>query len=497
LNVLSGPSRSAFHSGGSSVIRTSVTLVSTSPLFRVGIVASILSGFLLLAGGLLRVGLSERRVRDGMARATGMAVQFERCSVGMLGGVSLEGVTATSATGDSLSAKSVFVRPSVWACLRGRLTFLEVQVDQMRFVRIEKAAKISEAVRGAQGAEEKTGGGKAAAHFGILRFLGMTKRLAVSNAAVDWMKADGSVRAQFEGADLRYEETAPGAGSMELVAQRGIWQELVAVDTVHARLKLQDQRLLLQECTARCGEGKLGVSGDLSLEGQLRFVLGLSLDGVDLEKMSQALPALRVSGLADGRLELGGLALEQQTWAGGGELTVTNGMFKGLGVLQMLGQIFQVQELAQLRARRAHSKIRIADRKVYLEGLEVDAGEIQLSAPGVVDFRRALSLQAQISLPEQMIRGKALQLFDKRFSPADGVGRRSLAFQVTGTLDKPQTDLLDKLVGDNIGAVVGGALGGVVDQFLGGFLKSRKPAKQETKEVGTEGPAPRSQTQPQ
>jgi hypothetical protein len=106
-------------------------------------------------------------------------------------------------------------------------------------------------------------------------------------------------------------------------------------------------------------------------------------------------------------------------------------------------------------------------------------------------------LQAQISLPEQMLRGKALQLFDKRFSSTDGAGRRSLAFQVTGTLDKPQTDLLDKLVGDNIGAVVGGALGGVVDQFLGGFLKSRKPAKQEAKEAGAEGVASEPQTKPE
>lgn len=486
-----------FTMGYDSVMLRAVTLASNSPLFRFGIVASVLLGFLLLAEGLLRLGLSEQRVRNAMDRVTGMAVQFERCSVGMLGGVSLEGLTATSPAGDSLSAQSVLLRPSLWACLRGRLTFLEVRVDQVRFVRIDKAAKVSEAVHGAEGAEENTEGGKTTASSRILKVFGMTKGLVVSNAAVDWMKANGSVHAQVEGAGLRYEETSPGKGSLELVAQRGMWQELVAVDAVHARLKLQDERLSIQECTAKCGGGELVVSGSLGLDGPLHFGAGLSLDGVDLEKMSQALPSLRLSGLANGRLELEGLALEQQAWAGGGELTVSNGMFKGLSVLQMLGQIFQVQELAQLRARRAHSKIRIADSKVYLEGLEVDAGEIQLSAPGVVDFKRALSLQAQISLPEQMLRGKALQLFDKRFSSTDGAGRRSLAFQVTGTLDKPQTDLLDKLVGDNIGAVVGGALGGVVDQFLGGFLKSRKPAKQEAKEAGAEGVASEPQTKPE
>jgi hypothetical protein len=64
---------------------------------------------------------------------------------------------------------------------------------------------------------------------------------------------------------------------------------------------------------------------------------------------------------------------------------------------------------------------------------------------------------------------------------------------VTGTLDKPQTDLLEKLVGDNLGSIVGGALGGVVDQFLGGFFKPRKAAKPEVKEEKTEGAAPKPQ----
>lgn len=486
---------SAFHNGDASSIRSSVIQVSKPNLFRIGIVASVLLGFLLLAEGSVRIGLSERRLRDGMSRATGMAVQFEHCSVGMLGGVSLRGLTATNGNGDSFSAQWVFVRPSLWAALRGRLKFVEVCVDQVRFVRMERAAKVSVAAQASEGSAKTAEDAKTAGPNGILKVFGIANRVTVTNAALDWMKANGSVRTQLEGADLRYEETMPGEGRAELSALRGLWQELVAVDAVHARLMLQGEKLSLQEFTAQCGGGRIAGAGGVTFGEQVRFDVGLSVEGVDLGKMSQELPALRVSGLADGRLQMEGVAQQQQTWVGGGDLTVTDGMFKGLGVLQMLGQIFQVPELAQLRARRAHSKIRIADKQVSLEGLAIDAGEIQLTAPGRVDFKRALSLQAQISLPEQMIRGKALQLFDKRFSAVDGAGRRSLAFQVTGTLDKPQTDLLEKLVGDNLGAVVGGALGGVVDQFLGGFLKPRKPAKPDAKKDGAEGAASKPQPQ--
>jgi hypothetical protein len=366
---------------------------------------------------------------------------------------------------------------------------LEVRVQDVRFVRLEQPTKVLEAAQGPGGAAGKTAAGPS----GLLKVLGISKRVTVSNAAVDWMKANGSVRTQIEGADLRYEETGPGEGRGELSAQRGMWQELLAVETVHARLNLKGEALTLEEVTARCGGGKLKGDGVFGLGERLRFEVRVSAAGVDLERMSQELPLLRVSGLADGHLQMEGLAQAQQTWTGGGELTVANGMFKGLGVLQMLGQLFQVQELAQLRARRAHSKVRIADKKVALENLEIDAGDIQLTAPGEVDFKRALSLHAQISLPAQMIRGKALQLFDKRFSAVDGAGRRSLEFQVTGTLEKPQTDLLEKLVGDDLGTVVGGALGGVVEQFLGGFFKQRKTSKPEAKDDQGEDAPPKPQ----
>jgi hypothetical protein len=471
-------------------------LVSKPALFRIGLLASVLLGFFLLGEALLRMGLSERRMREGFTRATGMAVEFEHCSVGIFGGVSLRGLTATNGSGDSFSVQSVFVRPNLWACLRGRIRCEEVRLDQVRFVRIESAA-VSDAVRGAGESTASKAQGREAVPREIVRFFDMAKRVLVTDAAVDWMKPNGRMRLQLEGAGLHYEETARGEGIGELHVQRGMLQEMVAVDAVQVRLKFRGKELSLEECTAQCGGGKLVCAGSVGLSDDLRFVAHLSVEEVVFEKMGQELPSLRLSGAVNGKVDLEGHALDQQTWVGGGEMTVVNGMFKGLGVLQMLGQIFQVHELAQLSARKAHSQVRIADKKVLFESLQIDAGDIQLSAPGVIDFKRALSLQAQISLPEQMLRGKALQLFDKRFSPADGAGRRSLAFQVTGTLEKPQTDLLDKLVGDNLGAVVGGALGGVVDQFLGGLLKPRKPAKPEAKEDRPKDLAPNPQAKAQ
>ncbi len=487
------PSCSTFHIGGTSTIRKVVILVSKTNLVRIRFFASILLGVFLLAEGGLRVFLSKGRIREGMSRAMGMDVQFEGSSIGLLGGVSLRGLTATSGNGDSLSAQSFFARPIVWACLRGELKFSEVRVNGVRLVRMEPAVKVPAVAGGGDGVEGepvRTGG---AGQRGVLKLLGMAKEVTVSNAALDWMKSNGSVRMQIEGAELWYAETGAGAGIGGLSAQRAMWQELLTGEAVHASLSRSDDVLNLQDFTAQCGGGQLAGGGSVRFGEQPHFEVRLSADNVDLAKMSQELPSLRLSGRADGHLHMEGIAQAQQTWVGDGELSVTDGMFKGLGVLQMLGQVFQVQELAQLKARRANSKIRITDKKVLLENLEIDAGDIQLTAPGVVDFKRALSLNAQISLPEQMIRGKALQLFGKRFSAVDGAGRRSLDFRVTGTLSKPQTDLLEKLVGDNLGAVVGGAFGGVVDQFFGGFLRPKRASQSEVKEEKNEAAAPKPQ----
>ncbi len=472
-------------------------LDSKSTPVRCGIVAAVLFGLFLLAEGALHFILSANRLREGIAKATGLSVRFEDCSVGLLGGVAFDGLTATSGNGDSLSARWVIVRPNLWACLQGRLQFEEVRVRNVRAVRMEGTPKFPEGASPAvaesqQGAPEGERQGRTVPR-GVLKAVGMAKRVVVSNAAVDWMKANGSVRVQVEGADLWYAETAPGEGVGGLSAQRGTWEELLVLEGVHAKLALKGEDLALQEFTAQCGGGRLEGDGTLGFGEQSRFAIKLAGARVDLGKMSQELPSLRVAGVADGQVRMEGIVKQPQSWAGSGELSVTNGMFKGLGVLQMLGQIFQIQELANLKARRAHSKLHIADRKVSLEDLEIDASEIQINAPGSVDFKRALALQASVSLPEKMIRGRALQLLDKRLSAPDANGRRSVSFEVTGTLDKPQTDLLEKLVGDDLGTVVGGALGGVVEQIFGGLLKARKAAKTETPEDKDGSAVPKSQ----
>jgi hypothetical protein len=457
-----------------------VSLVRKTTFFRIGRIGTavaVLVGSFLLAEVLLRVCLSQQKLREGIYRASGLTVQFEGFSMGIFGGVALRGVTATGAQGDSLSVRSVFARPNLWAGLRGRLQLEDVRLQDVRFVRMERAKAVEQALQPTvDSAVESPHGGKKGG-VGLGEFLRLAKRIQVANAGVDWMKANGSVRTQLEGIDFRYEETAPGEGTGEVSVQRGIWQEALAVDTVNAKLTLTHELLAVADFSAQCGGGKLQGRGTLRLNREAPFEVTLSADAVDLASMSRELPSLRVGGKAEARFRMEGLWGAQQTWTGDGELTVSDGMFKGLALLQMLGQVFQVQELANLTAKKAHSKIRVSQRNVYLDGLQIDAGDVQLFAPGEVDFKRALSLHAQISLAEHMIKGKALQLFDKRFSAPDAEGRRSLAFQVTGTLDKPKTDLMDKLVGENLGEMVGGALGGVLDQFLGGLLKPRKTAK--------------------
>jgi hypothetical protein len=467
-----------------------VILPPQNTLARFGIGAVVFLVFVLAAEVALQFGLSQKRIEDKINAASGMTVHCEDISVGWLGGVDLKGVTATGVGGDSLSVQSVTVRPDLWAGIRGRLRFEDLRIENIRFVRLEQA-KAPELPNRAN--SDSASVAPAVEKKGALRLrevLGLAKRIRVSNAALDWMKASGSVRAQAEGIEFCYEETEPGKGTGVLNLQRGIWEELLAVDSLHVKIQREDDRLTVPDFSARCGGGKLLGNGSLHLSREAPFVGSLSAANVDLGNMSRELPSVRVAGKAEANFRMEGLLGAQQTWIGDGELTVSDGSFKGLALLQMLGQVFQVQELAQLTARKAHSKIRVAERKAFFEGLEVDAGDIQLRALGDVDFKRAVSLSAQISLAENMIRGKAQQLFGKRFSPADSSGHRTLAFQVTGTLENPKTDLMEKLVGDNLGEIVGGALSGVLDQFLGGLLKSRKNPKPEAKPAPPPDPNP-------
>lgn len=469
--------------------------LSKTHLIRLVTAAVVLGILVPLPGVFLRSSAVQRKFRDALAKSTGMEVRYEKFLPSLLGSTRFENLTAKNALGDSLSAKQVAVDTSLARLLQGRVVIRNLEISDARFVRVEPSpgsspnpavatirplfpASTPEAPAPSQEGPHPSGSSQSAA-----KLFRTIRRVSVSNLTVDWLQASGRSRLQVGGIKLNFDSKDGSTGSGQVSVQQGVALETLPFSNLDANLKLAEGKLSVENLEAGSGGGRITAAASLELQPAGAFNARLQVREVDLDQVSQEVPSMKLSGIAAGQLELRGTLGDTATLGGAGELRVENGMFKGLGLVQMLGQVFQVQELANLKAREAKTTLRVADKKIWLEGLQIDGGDIQLSAPGWIDFDNNLSLEARLALPERMLQGKIAQSLVPRFSPPDSAGRRSLPFQISGTLDKPRTDLLDKLVGDNLGAVVGG----VMEQVLGGFLKPRKTAKPAGKE-GEEPP---------
>jgi AsmA-like C-terminal region len=392
----------------------------------------------------------------------------------------MKGLTAFNKEGNSVSAKEIHAKFELLPLLTGKLVFREIRLDGVRMVRLD-AFKPSElptgAVQGLQGLEHKQEEHKQEEkkRFAFLKALRIVE---ISDAAVDWQLADGRTKLQLEGVNLQVSLDAQGGGGGELSVLRGSWMEMVRFKDLRTGVKLLDGVVQLEGLQAACGEGEAKASAQVDLAPPQPFSLRAEATGVDLEKMSDELPALRLSGQARATFEMQGSLAEEASWKGSAKLVVEDGKFKGVSLFQMLGQIFQIQEISNFKVKQGVATLRIGDRKIWVDEFNIDGGDMALSAPGTLDFDRKLALHARLAVPERLLSGRVAQMLSGGFSPPDAAGLRSIAFDVGGTVDKPSTNLMEKAVGEG--------LGGVVNQLLGVFLKPKKPDKPEAKEAAAE-----------
>lgn len=437
-------------------------------IFAVGAALAALLALPLVCGVLLRTSSVRGKIAEALSRALSMEVRFDGFSPGVWSATRLSNLKASTPKGLSMSAREVMLRIQPLYLLRGRIVMSELKMDGVRLVKMDSAQAGAAPEAPAEERRSNRDSAPGTKRDTLLRSL---RAVQITDVALDWILADGRSRWQVEGAELRFTPDSSGGGSGFFKARQSTWMEAVQLKNIEGGLLLQDGKMTLQDIRALCGGGEVRAAADVSSKHGYPFNFELSAEGVDLEKMSDELPSLRLAGHAKAGLHLEGCAEQAETWKGTARVDLMDGRFKGVNLLQMIGQIFQIQEIANLKVQEGRLRARIADSKIHLDELHLDAGDVILAAPGYLDFQRSLALNAQLSLQQRLLNGRVSQMFSTAFSSADDAGRRSIGFQVAGSLEKPTTNLLEKVVGES--------LGGVVNQLLGGFLKPRKTENKE------------------
>jgi hypothetical protein len=141
--------------------------------------------------------------------------------------------------------------------------------------------------------------------------------------------------------------------------------------------------------------------------------------------------------------------------------------------------VLGLRQFSDLRVKDGLSELRLSGEKIYVERLLLNTADLQLSSKGIVRLDKRVTLEAQLSVEEALV-NQLPGMVRESFVAAEN-GRRTIDFNISGTTEKPKTNLLDKLVGQKINAQFGDLLGSLFGRDKKDDEKKKKEEEERKK----------------
>ena len=258
-------------------------------------------------------------------------------------------------------------------------------------------------------------------------------------------------------------------------------RDRVFLEQLKSPVRYDNDGLNLSQISAHIGSGD--ISGKFSIQPEADespFQVEMKFRGVQADQLITEAggPAGVLQGKLEGNFEAGGKTTDPDALGGAGEVVLHDGQLRQYNLLVALGQIFQIEDLTQLHLEQADAKYHLSPGVVTIDQLTLRSANIRLSATGTITFRGKLHLDSQLAINEK-VRAQLFKPLRANFQPIDEPGYSAVSFEVTGTLEKPKTNLLEKVVGRD--------LKGLMNSFFGGG-KGEKPKKKKGAQAPEESP---------
>lgn len=480
----------------------------------------------LLAIALLGVNLyvqsraTQQRIQQELSQRLGTSLKIERISVTPWFGLTLSGITMPqgneAAPDDFLRADAFRLRVRFMSLFRGRLVINEVSLIHPKVVWAQNengkwrlpsaeaadegetvaipAAPAQPAVSSPSAASPVPEGAVVAASPNATMpapvateaaappFTPEVHRVRLTNGSFHFLDTHGRPVASFEGvrfrSSFRNSTELQGDASIERISLR----DRFFLKDLKSPVKYDPAELTFSQITAHAAGGQ--IAGEFSMnptESDSPFSAKIVFRDMKADRVLTEAggPAGMLQGRIEGRLEATGKTADANALAGAGEIHLREGEVRQFGLLVAFGQLLQINELTQLHLDQAEVKYHITPGVVMVDELVLASPNIRLSSNGTIDFQGRLKLESQLAISER-VRGQLFGGMRASFQPTAAPGFSAVAFQVTGTIERPRTNLMDKLVGRDLRD-----LGGVINSLLGG--RSSHPRK---KKILDEPPLP-------
>ena len=312
------------------------------------------------------------------------------------------------------------------------------------------------------------------------------QRVNLKNGNFTFLDSGGKLIAKFLGlyfnSSFRTATSIRGKASVAKISLR----DRFFIENLDSPLEYDPSALTFSSISAQAAGGAINGHFEMQLQAEdSPFTASVKFHGLEAEKLmtNAGGPTGMIQGHVEGFLEAAGKTADSNALAGHGEIILRDGKVQQYSLLVALGQILQIDELMQLQLEQAEVKYHISPGIVTIDELLLRSPNIRLTATGTIGFRGKLKLDSRLALNDK-IRRQLFSPIRANFQPLqDSPGYAAVDFNVSGTVDRPKTDLMEKLVGRDLRD-----LGGVISSLFG-HSKKRK-LREEAAPSATPVPTP-------
>ena len=462
---------------------------------------------------------THNRIQQELSQRLGTPLHLGQISLTPWSGLKLKGITIPqipgTVGGNFLQADSFQLRVKFWSLFSDRLVIRQVLLDRPEVVWPQNSAgkwRLPELPRethkpvSAPNATPSAGPSAAAtAHISPATLSAQAalpnepvlaetpppvstpevQRVNLKRGDFIFLDAHGREIAKFLGLDFRSAfRTATevkGNARVEKVSLRNRF----FLENLESPLRYDPASLAFSNISARAAEGTISGQFEMRLlEADSPFTAVVRFQNLQAEKLltNAGGPGGMIQGRIDGSLEASGKTADSNALTGHGQIVLHDGKLQQYSLLIALGQILKIDELTQLQLQQAEVKYHISPGLVTIDELILRSPNLRLTATGTINFKGKLRLDSQLALNEKVRRQLFSPLRENFLPIADPPGYAALDFKISGTVDRPRTDLMNKLVGRDLQD-----LGGVISSLFG---HSKKKKKEEPATVATPAPSP-------
>ena len=263
-----------------------------------------------------------------------------------------------------------------------------------------------------------------------------------------------------EGITARAAIDADGNARGQAAVPEAVLAGVIVARDLGSPFTLEKGKLSLPDIRGDLSGGRLSGQGTIAVRKPgSPYEWRLQLD--DFRLADLRLPAsfggTKFEGLLAATFELSGRNAPDRHLRGTGRLEVSGGKLVPPPHLQELGRALGIRELRGTDLQAARAALRVEDDFIHVEPLWLRADDLAVELRGTVTRAGKLDLAGRLLLAPK----SAAQLAERtgREWPAAGDGElpayRAVPFKVTGTLEKPESDLAARLLGGGVGGKIG------------------------------------------